>query len=166
MVCWCNKGLWMVKRRKDFSRSMLSMIEEPNTAQHHDDKLLTRPFTNDDIPKQQHHQWQRGFVNFAQKTRWICQVLFFFLSLWFFHTSRHTVVLQSVFWGSFDSQRSSVYQISDVFPMGHDPITHAHRARCPAVARHIFNECCHCHCHAVDCWLHRTKHSSESSQKV
>ena len=37
------------------------------------------------------------------------------------------------------------------FRGGHDPITHAHRARCLALLRHLFNECCHCrfhsHCH-------------------
>ena len=44
--------------------------------------------------------------------------------------------------------RSSLYQISDVFSRGDDPITHAHRARCLALVGPIFNECCHCHCHS------------------
>ena len=32
-----------------------------------------------------------------------------------------------------------------LFPRGHDPITHARRARCLAHVGSIFNECCHCH---------------------
>ena len=41
----------------------------------------------------------------------------------------------------------SFNQISDVFSRGHDPITHAHSARCPALVRPMFNECCYCHYH-------------------
>ena len=40
-------------------------------------------------------------------------------------------------------QRTSVHQISEFFWRGHDSIPHSHRARCLAVVRHIFNECCH-----------------------
>ena len=34
---------------------------------------------------------------------------------------------------------------------GHDPITHARRARCPAHVGSIFKECCHSHCHCPTC---------------
>ena len=110
-----RKCLWMVKRRKDSTRSMLSMIEEPNIAQNHDDKLLTRTSTNDDIPKQQHHQWPRVFVNFAQISRWICQILFFQFVI-FPHISTHSR-LRVWLEVHLSPQRSSVYQISDVLPM-------------------------------------------------
>ena len=37
--------------------------------------------------------------------------------------------------------------MSDVCSVGHDPNTHARRARCLAHVGSIFNACCHCHCH-------------------
>ena len=39
-------------------------------------------------------------------------------------------------------QRSTLNQISVAFSRGHDPITLARRARCPAHVGSIFNECC------------------------
>ena len=47
--------------------------------------------------------------------------------------------------------RSPLNQISDPFPRGHDPITHARTSRRLAQVGSIFNECCHCHCHGEMC---------------
>ena len=70
---------------------------------------------------------------------------FFFQFVTFAHISTRcqlTVSLEVLL----SQWRSSFNQTSDALSRGRDPITHAHRARCPARVGPILNECFHCHC--------------------
>ena len=50
------------KRKKDNTQNMLSMTEEPNITQQHDDKIPTDSYTNDDTQQQPYHKPQLVFV--------------------------------------------------------------------------------------------------------
>ena len=70
----------------------------------------------------------------------------FFFTVCELCTHLDTPSFYSVFRGSFEP--TALIFLPDVrcFSRGHDPITRAHRARCPARVGHIVNECCHCRC--------------------